>query len=705
MANGKDVPTDDQDGHNPIEDSTLSRRRLLQVAGTGLVGSGFLIGTGSAADSPDRLEIVAHHDSEVEYTFECGGTIERVSTNSLVSTETDEDTVTENDDGTWTATGVTADGYGDAFELGGDVFAFEPTDGEYSLYLNGDRIAHGDLVQPRVDREHSYAFEGTGDEWADYYLEVEDNADMVASTLDGAVIEDEFHWISADGTKAAGRVDPGERHAYEFDNLVLDVTIEGQADAFVDGGPSDLSYYPQPGATGDDWKSGFPWQEVEVDREHSYAFEGTGDEWADYYLEVEDNADMVASTLDGAVIEDEFHWVSDDGTKAAGRVDPGERHAYEFDNLVLDVTIEGQADAFVDGSPSDLSYYPQPGATGDDWKGGFPWQDEEDGSTEPAGEGVVGGGPGYEHVVPESAADAVVRTRSDLENALSAASSGDVVYVPGDVSIDLGDRAYNVPDGVTLASDRGIDGSAGAVLSTDYEVGELIRVHGDGRLTGVQVKGPHPGDDWGGSSSAGGAETLGAGEIDNCDVWGFSHHGIQADSGDGAHIHHNVIRENNTSGLGYGVAASSGTPVIEYNYFNYNRHSVATGGNNPGYVLRYNHFGPKEVMHNIDAHRPAGERYEIHNNVVETVRREWDDNLNHSVNIRGVPDDRATIRDNWFFNDNAPDPDGSPDAGGQTIVQEHVSDWRNVSFSGNAYGEGASVSYGDVIPGYDGWRS
>jgi len=591
MANGKDVPTDDQDGHNPIEDSTLSRRRLLQVAGTGLVGSGFLIGTGSAADSPDRLEIVAHHDSEVEYTFECGGTIERVSTNSLVSTETDEDTVTENDDGTWTATGVTADGYGDAFELGGDVFAFEPTDGEYSLYLNGDRIAHGDLVQPRVDREHSYAFEGTGDEWADYYLEVEDNADMVASTLDGAVIEDEFHWVS------------------------------------------------------------------------------------------------------------------DDGTKAAGRVDPGERHAYEFDNLVLDVTIEGQADAFVDGSPSDLSYYPQPGATGDDWKGGFPWQDEEDGSTEPAGEGVVGGGPGYEHVVPESAADAVVRTRSDLENALSAASSGDVVYVPGDVSIDLGDRAYNVPDGVTLASDRGIDGSAGAVLSTDYEVGELIRVHGDGRLTGVQVKGPHPGDDWGGSSSAGGAETLGAGEIDNCDVWGFSHHGIQADSGDGAHIHHNVIRENNTSGLGYGVAASSGTPVIEYNYFNYNRHSVATGGNNPGYVLRYNHFGPKEVMHNIDAHRPAGERYEIHNNVVETVRREWDDNLNHSVNIRGVPDDRATIRDNWFFNDNAPDPDGSPDAGGQTIVQEHVSDWRNVSFSGNAYGEGASVSYGDVIPGYDGWRS
>ena len=299
-----------------------------------------------------------------------------------------------------------------------------------------------------------------------------------------------------------------------------------------------------------------------------------------------------------------------------------------------------------------------------------------------------------------------MRSRSDLSDALSSASRGDIVYVPGGESIALGSNSYNVPDGVTLASNRGVNGSAGALLSTNYEPGELIRLHGSARLTGVRLKGPHPGDDWSGSSSAGGAETLGAGEIDNCDVWGFSHHGIQADSGDGAHIHHNVIRENNKSGLGYGVAATSGTPVIEYNYFNYNRHSVATGGDNPGYVLRYNHFGPQEVMHNIDAHHPAGVRYDIHNNVVETVRREWDDNLNHSIDIRGVPDDVAMIRDNWFFNDNAPDPNGPPDSGGQTIVQENVSSWTNMDFSnGNKYGENANVTYSDIIPGYNGWRS
>jgi len=257
---------------------------------------------------------------------------------------------------------------------------------------------------------------------------------------------------------------------------------------------------------------------------------------------------------------------------------------------------------------------------------------------------------------------------------------------------------------VTLASDRGIDGAAGGLLHTDEEPSKLIELGDGARLTGLQLRGPHPGDDWGGDY-AHGVELHGTGEVDNCEIWGFAYAGVDVDSGDGAHIHHNVIRECNKSGLGYGVSASSGTPVIEYNYFNYNRHSVATTGENPGYVLRYNHFGPKEVMHNIDAHHPAGERYEIHNNIVETVRREWDNNLNHAVNIRGVPDELATITDNWFFNDNAPDPNGSPDVGGQTIVQTNVSAWTNISFGDNAYGEDANVSYSDIIPGYDGWRS
>lgn len=126
---------------------------------------------------------------------------------------------------------------------------FEANIRDYKLYLNGIRITLDELVEPKQKREHSYLFEGVGDSWADYYLETEDSGDLLASTLDGAVIEPDFHWISEDGTKVTARIDPGQKHAYEFDKLLLDVTVDGEANAFLDGEPSDLDSYPLPGAT------------------------------------------------------------------------------------------------------------------------------------------------------------------------------------------------------------------------------------------------------------------------------------------------------------------------------------------------------------------------------------------------------------------------------------------------------------------------
>lgn len=661
--------------------------------------------------SADRLQIVAGSDASVEYLITSTDAVTKVSDVGDLSADSD-DTISETTDG-WLVDGSTANGSGDTYDVTGTIDSIEPVTGDFTVFFNGEETTVTELTGQQVDtdtttteRTHWYSIEATGNTAADYYLEVEAGGNMIASTVDGASIDPDSHWIHDDGTLAAGRVQPGDTHAFAFDTPLLDVTIEGEAAATVDGSASDLSYYPREGATGDYWKGHFPWHLAGETRTHWYSIAATGEEYVDYYLEVEAGGAMIPSTVDSARIEHRFFWIADDGTKAAGRVQPGDTHAFAFDTLLLDVTVDGTADATVNGSPSSLDYYPRDGATGDSWKRGFPWQDSTDGvAAEPSGSGTVGGGPGYANVVPQSAADAVVQSRRELDDALAAANTGDIVYVPGGTSIDLGDQEYSIDDGVTLASDRGIDGSPGALLFTDAEPDELLTLYGTARLTGVQLRGPHPGDDWGGDSSAEGVETRGAGEVDNCDIWGFSYAGIETEVGDGAHIHHNVIRENNKSGLGYGVVANAGTTLIEYNYFNYNRHSVATSGDNPGYVLRYNHFGPTEVMHNIDAHEPTGNRYEIHNNIVETVRREWDDNLNHAVNIRGVPDDVATIYDNWFFNDNAPDSNGDPDVGGQTIVQENVSTWTNVEFSSNAYGTDANISYTDIIPGYDGWRS
>ncbi|WP_440771429.1 hypothetical protein [Natronorubrum sp. DTA28] len=220
--------------------------------------------------------------------------------------------------------------------------------------------------------EHTYEFVAEGeDEPTDYYFEIEDGSPIVPSTYNGATIEDDFMWVSDDGTRAAGRVVDG-RHAWEFDTLLVDVTVEGPAEPIVNDQQSHLSRYPLSGATGDEWKGDMPWH---TSGEHTYEFVAEGEsEPTDYYFEIEDGSTIVPSTYNGATIEDDYMWVSDDGTRAAGRVVDG-RHAWEFDTLLVDVTVEGPAEPIVNDQQSHLSRYPLSGATGDGWKGDMPWHD------------------------------------------------------------------------------------------------------------------------------------------------------------------------------------------------------------------------------------------------------------------------------------------------------------------------------------------
>src|SRR5690606_38735088 len=77
--------------------------------------------------------------------------------------------------------------------------------------------------------------------------------------------------------------------------------------------------------------------------------------------------------------------------------------------------------------------------------------------------GSIGGGKGYTKVIKEG--NFVVTNFSELHNALSEAKWGDVIFLPGNVHIDLTTYIYidklvlGVPPGVTIASDRGYNNS------------------------------------------------------------------------------------------------------------------------------------------------------------------------------------------------------------------------------------------------------
>ena len=112
--------------------------------------------------------------------------------------------------------------------------------------------------------------------------------------------------------------------------------------------------------------------------------------------------------------------------------------------------------------------------------------------------GPIGGGAGYTQVV--TGGDHVVKDLDSLLQALSQATQGQVVFIPGDAEIDLTTRIYieqlvlDVPQGVTLAGDRGHQGSQGALLTSDaLQTPVMIRAAGPGvRITGLRIRGPNP---------------------------------------------------------------------------------------------------------------------------------------------------------------------------------------------------------------------
>ena len=288
--------------------------------------------------------------------------------------------------------------------------------------------------------------------------------------------------------------------------------------------------------------------------------------------------------------------------------------------------------------------------------------------------GPIGGGRGYAGVVTKG--DYTVRDLDSLLDALSKAKKGQVVFIPGETEIDLTARVYiekivlEVPEGVTLAGDRGHNDSKGALLASDaLKTPLMIRAAGpDVRITGLRIQGPNPKrylDHHGRSFKKGGKGSTyyyklptsnGIGtkhprlEVDNCEISAFSHAGIYLMKGEGNRIHHNSIHHCQYNGLGYGVSHDTASSLIEHNLFNRNRHSIAaTGRPGSSYVARHNVEIGVSLSHCFDMHggrdrrdgtNVAGTSIEIYNNTFCAPQT--------PVVIRGVPQEKCEVHHNWF---------------------------------------------------------
>ena len=282
----------------------------------------------------------------------------------------------------------------------------------------------------------------------------------------------------------------------------------------------------------------------------------------------------------------------------------------------------------------------------------------------------IGGGGSYSRIV--NSGDFTVSTAQELLDALEKAKQGQVVFVEDSAVIDLtGKNNIVIPGGVTLASRRDGEAAKGALLySIQLDTTPLFTTGGDNvRITGIRLRGPdlerrteqlrelmaEGGHDayYRISNSNGIQSTHEKLEVDNCELWGWSHAAVFLKKGAvNAHIHHNYIHHNQRSGLGYGVCLDQSSALIEANLFDWCRHHIAgTGSPGTSYEARYNIVFTNANGHSFDMHGGrdrndgtdiAGDRISIHHNLFMATDVP-------AVVIRGIPTEKAEIHHNWFL--------------------------------------------------------
>ncbi len=290
----------------------------------------------------------------------------------------------------------------------------------------------------------------------------------------------------------------------------------------------------------------------------------------------------------------------------------------------------------------------------------------------------IGGGIGYLSTVKNG--DFLVEDKAGLLNALQNAKGGQVIFIKGQAEIDLtGERDLYIPEQVTLAGDRGLEGSPGALIyADDMAQGSILFWAQRGvRVSGLRFRGPAPNfadltSTYEGKSTICLVVSDPDVEVDNCEFSNFNRGAVEIyPDGQRIHIHHNFFHDVHA----YPIIAldRSSTPiVIEANIIHWIWHATAGSGYpGTGYEARFNLIIRKKVpafwlpydeSHAIDMHpylqvlrdrgqRIAGDLLSIHHNTFIS-EADNDPSLYTSLDakVRGTPRILASFYNNQFLN-------------------------------------------------------
>jgi hypothetical protein len=295
----------------------------------------------------------------------------------------------------------------------------------------------------------------------------------------------------------------------------------------------------------------------------------------------------------------------------------------------------------------------------------------------------VGGGTGYPNSELINNGTVIVNSAASLKLALTSAQSGDTVFIPDSVIITIDSPDYfNLPinTGVTLASNRGSNGSCGALIKVTNNASNdniFIFAGENTRITGLRFEGPsllnNPDVTKRCIFSDGYNNIL----IDNNEIYDWPKWAIAVEinasqgrySSSGITIRNNYIHDNTGLGKGWGYGVVLGGSfnthpngpnpfaLIKGNLFSNNRHDISSSGlRGSGYEASYNVVLGGNYSSNFDVHggRDHGQSgidadiastfIHIHHNTFFEGRVD-----HNSIGIRGIPTYMALINNNKFI--------------------------------------------------------
>jgi len=286
------------------------------------------------------------------------------------------------------------------------------------------------------------------------------------------------------------------------------------------------------------------------------------------------------------------------------------------------------------------------------------------------------------------------------------------VFIPGNISIDFSNEQspLTIPQGVTLASDRGNNGSKGALLhSSSIRPTPLFNIFTDNvKITGFRLRGPHMfiQDRYTNLAISAGDKNgdfnINSLEIYNMELYNWSYAAIALRKGViNAQIHHNSIHHNQRHGLGYGVVLNDNAKaIIHHNLFDSNRHSIAgNGAPGQGYEAHSNIVFANSNGHSFDMHGYfetkgpedsdiAGEYVNIHDNTFL---------LDHNaIVIRGIPTSSVSIRNNSFSNINEDTAIRQTVRRNSVLNQLYQGGLNGFNVLNNTYGQSGNIRYADL---------